>query len=325
MSKQNIVVIGGGTGIYPVVTALRELGEFCTCIINTSDSGGSTGRIRDEFGFPPVGDLRQSLAALADPESQAEIRDLLLYRFSKGVGLNGHNLGNLLLTAMQDLTGSTTKALEMAQSVFRIEGRVVPVSEDAYDLHVTYADGQKLRGEHELDEPNSPHQPVVELTLDPIPTLNPELPKILSDATHIIIGPGDYYASLQSVLLVPGMKEALKNSSAKIAFFVNIMTRATQTIHMTASDHVRGIEDSVGKRLDHIFINTGPIDKDELEHYAAADERPVKHDLMEDNRVLEDRFVAEAELQHGADVVARSLLRHNSDVVKKVLQSTFSL
>ncbi len=325
MSKLNFVVIGGGTGIYPVVTALRELGEFCTCVINTSDSGGSTGRIRDEFGFPPVGDLRQSLAALADPKSQAEIRDLLLYRFSKGVGLSGHNLGNLLLTAMQDLTGSTTKALEMAQSVFRIEGRVVPVSEDAYDLDIIYNDGQKLRGEHELDDPNSPHQSIAQLSLDPIPTLNPELPKILSDATHIIIGPGDYYASLQSVLLVPGMKEALKNSSAKLAYFVNIMTRATQTIHMSASDHVSGIESSVGKLLDYIFINTGHIDVDVLEHYAAADEHPVQHDLKHDARVIEGSFVAEAELQQGADVVARSLLRHNSDVVKKVLQSTFSL
>lgn len=323
MSGKNIVVIGGGTGIYPVVTALRELGEVCTCVVNTSDSGGSTGRIRDEFGFPPVGDLRQSLAALADPESQAEIRDLLLYRFSKGTGLSGHNLGNLLLTAMQDVTGSTTKALEMAQSVFRIEGKVVPVSEDAYNLTITYEDGQQLTGEHELDNPTSPHQPVAELILEPAPDLNPVLPAILAEATHILIGPGDYYASLQSVLLVPGMQAALQQSSAKIAYFVNIMTRATQTVHMTASDHVTGIEASVGKPLDYIFINTGAIDQDDIEYYAKADEHPVQHNLINDARVREYNFVAEAQRQHAADVVARSLLRHDSSVVKQALQEIF--
>lgn len=325
MSQKNIVVIGGGTGIYPVVSALRELGETCTCVVNTSDSGGSTGRIRDEFGFPPVGDLRQSLAALADPESQKEIRDLLLYRFSKGTGLNGHNLGNLLLTAMQDLTGSTTQALEMAQTVFRIEGRVVPVSEDAYNLTVTYADGQQVTSEHQLDDPASPHEPVADLILDPVPTLNPLLPKIIMEATHIVIGPGDYYASLQSVLLVPGMKEALKKSTAKTIYFVNIMTRATQTLHMTAADHVMGIEASIDKLLDHILINTGSIDADTLQYYAQAEEHPVVHDLGNDSRVRTYTFVAEAERQNSVDTVVRSLLRHDSTMVKQALRDIFSL
>lgn len=325
MSQKKIVVIGGGTGIYPVVTALRELGEVCTCVVNTSDSGGSTGRIRDEFGFPPVGDLRQSLAALADPESQKEIRDLLLYRFSKGTGLSGHNLGNLLLTAMQDLTGSTTQALEMAQTVFRIEGRVVPVSEDAYNLAVTYADGQQITSEHQLDDPSSPHEPVAKLTLDPVPTLNPLLLKILAEATHIVIGPGDYYASLQSVLLVPGMKEALQKSGAQTLYFVNIMTRATQTMHMTAADHVSGIETSIGKPLDHILINTGTIDADNLTYYAQAEEHPVAHDLVTDPRVQTYKFVAQAERQDSTDAVTRSLLRHDSRVVKQALQDIFSL
>lgn len=325
MSKKNIVVIGGGTGIYPVVSALRELGQHCTCIVNTSDSGGSTGRIRDEFGFPPVGDLRQSLAALADPESQKDIRDLLLYRFNKGNGLSGHNLGNLLLTAMQDMTGSTTKALEMAQSVFRIEGSVVPVSEDSYNLTVTYANGQQVKHEHELDDPSSPHERVAELMLDPVPTLNPVIPGILQQADHIIIGPGDYYASLQSVLVVPGLQTALQQSRADTTYFVNIMTRATQTVHMTASDHVEGIEASINKPVDHILVNVKAIDPDELDYYAQADEHPVAHDLKSDSRVREYNFVAEAERQNSTDKVARSLLRHDSVVVKKALKDIFSL
>lgn len=325
MKANDIVVIGGGTGIYPVVSALRELGKTCTCVVNSSDSGGSTGRIRDEFGFPPVGDLRQSLAALADPTSQQEIRQVLLYRFTKGNGLSGHNLGNLLLTAMQDMTGSTTQALAMAQRVFRIGGSVIPVSEDAYDLAITYADGSTATGEHILDDPESPHEPITSIKLVPSPILNPVLPDILKNACHVIIGPGDFYASLQSVLLVPGLKDALAQSKAAITYFVNIMTRATQTVRMTAQDHVTEIEASIGRPLDTIVINTGPIRQSLLEYYAAADEKPVVHDLTNDARVREYAFVAESAAQHEADAVTRSLLRHNPAVVRQALQDIFAL
>src|SRR5690606_5785486 len=103
--------------------------DICS-VVAVSDSGGSTGRIRDEFGFQPVGDLRQSLAALAGDEAGAWIQKLLLYRFQKGEGLVGHNLGNLILTALQDMTGDTTQAMEIAEKIFRLEGTVIPVTRE---------------------------------------------------------------------------------------------------------------------------------------------------------------------------------------------------
>src|SRR3989344_4445883 len=157
MMKKKIVVIGGGTGISSVVSGLKNEPIKLTALISVADSGGSTGRLRDEFGFQPVGDLRQSLAALAKNRGQKWISRLLLYRFDKGEGLRGHNLGNLILTALQDMTGDTSKALEIAEKVFRIEGTVIPVTQDDVNIEIHYADGTQAVGEHVFDEqPETP-------------------------------------------------------------------------------------------------------------------------------------------------------------------------
>ena len=326
MHKQRVVVIGGGTGIYPVVTALRQLPVECASIINTSDSGGSTGRIRDEFGFPPVGDLRQSLSAMADPMSQNWIRQLLLYRFDKGTGLKGHNLGNLILTALQDLTGSTTEALSIAATVFRIHGRVIPVTEDDVHLEIEYEDGTLVNGEHQLDDvQHTPHQKVRAVRVGPHALLSPTAQKAIIEAEYIIIGPGDYYASLQSVLVVPGIKHAFSKTKAKCIYFVNLMTRSTQTIDMSASEHVAGIERSIGRKLDTVIINTKPIPDDIKATYAKEDEAPVEDDLETDKRVLRAVLLATTTAkQSAADVVARSLLRHDEQRVHSVLKKVLA-
>lgn len=322
---QKVVVIGGGTGIYPVVNALRQLPTECASIINASDSGGSSGRIRDEFGFPPVGDLRQSLAAMADPNSQHWIRQLLLYRFEKGEGLTGHNLGNLLLTALQDLTGSTTEALAIAAQVLRIHGRVIPVTESDVQLEIEYEDGTRLRGEHWLDEPTSPHQKVSRLHLTPSAVLNPTAAEAIRSAAYIVIGPGDYYASLQSVLIVPGIKRVFAQTKAKLIYFVNLMTRSNQTKDMTAHGHVVGIEESIGRDLDYIIINNRAIPAALEKRYRLEDEMPVVDDLQDDARVIRTALLAQkTAVKQKADVLERSLLRHDEarvlDCLRKILQ-----
>ncbi len=323
-TSKKIVIIGGGTGIFPVVSAASELGYACSCIINSSDSGGSSGRIRDEFGFPPVGDLRQSLAALADPISQAEIRQLLLYRFEKGIGLKGHNLGNLILTALQDITGSTTSALQMAQKVFRIQGSVIPVSESAYNLVVEYENGQKIVGEHFLDEPNAPHDNIQRFSLQPIPILNPEVKKAIKSAQAIIIGPGDFYASLQSVLLVPGLKKIISQSHIPICYFCNIMTRASQTLNMNVSDHVKAIEKSIGRPISRIIVHQGELPAEVLEKYSKEQEHVVNFDLPNDQRVKLYPLATVATPNSSSDQTPRSLIRHNPAIVKIALKDFFA-
>ena len=315
------VVIGGGTGIYPVVTALRQLPTQCASIINASDSGGSTGRIRDEFGFPPVGDMRQSLAAMADPTSQHWIRELLLYRFTKGEGLKGHNLGNLLLTALQDMTGSTTEALAIAAKVLRIHGTVIPVTESNVQLEIEYADGTVLLGEHLLDEPIVPAQKITRMRLTPDAILNPTAAEAIKSADFIIIGPGDYYASLQSVLIVSGIAGAFAKSNAKILYFVNLMTRSSQTKDMGAQEHVLGIERAIGRTLDHIIMNNKNIPSAIQKYYATEGELPVADDLGADPRVTRAPLVSATTAKQGStDAVPRSLLRHDEALIFECLK-----
>lgn len=323
MSKPNtpqVVVIGGGTGIYPVVGALQRLQLRCSCIINSSDSGGSTGRIRDEFGFPPVGDLRQSLAALANADSQQDMRQLLLYRFSKGTGLVGHNLGNLILTALQDIHGSTSLALDSAAKIFRIHGKVVPVTDDSVQLKIVYKNGSELIGEHNLDEKIAPTTPIDHVELTPTPKLNPKVAKLLKVAQYVIIGPGDFYASLASVLCVPRIKLAFRDSSAQVLYVGNLMTRATQTNGMTAGDHVHTIESYIGRPVDVVVLNSAPIPQSILSAYAREGECPVVDDLADDSRVVRHPLITPAVVpQQAQDALRRSLLRHDRERVQECL------
>jgi uncharacterized cofD-like protein len=279
MTKK-IVVLGGGTGTFPVVSGLKRCTDFeISSIIAVSDSGGSTGKIRDEFGFQPVGDLRQALAALAESEGEEWIRKILLYRFDKGTGLQGHNLGNLILTALQDMTGDTTESLEIAEKVFRLEGRVIPVTKDNVNLQIEYADGSVEVGEHTLDEKQEKLRKIAQIQLIPHATINPSAEEALKEADMIIIGPGDYYASLMATLVPDKVKETLQHSRAKVVYILNLMTRFTQTPDMTALDHVKGIEEAIGRQVDVIVVNSTEIPQAILDLYAAEKEFPVVDDL----------------------------------------------
>src|SRR6056297_666848 len=143
--KKSIVVIGGGTGTHTVLRGIKHYHRECdiAAIVTMADSGGSTGRLRDEFGQLPVGDARMALAALAREDGQSEelLRQLFMYRFAKGAGLEGHNFGNLFLVALTELLGSEAAAIAAAGSVLRVVGQVHPVTESPVDLIATYDDG----------------------------------------------------------------------------------------------------------------------------------------------------------------------------------------
>lgn len=322
MKKYNVVAIGGGTGTFPVVTALKSLNTNISAIISVSDSGGSTGRIRDEFGFQPVGDLRQSLAALANENGQEWIQKILLYRFSKGSGLVGHNLGNLILTALQDMTGNTTQSLEIAEKIFNLDGKVIPVTTSNVNLKIHYQDGSEAIGEHILDDQNNYPKKIEKISLIPDCVLNPIAEKSFLEAELIIIGPGDHYASILSTLVVPGIKNAFGKSKAKVMYISNLMTRRTQTHEMSISDHLNEIEEAIGKKVDYILINDFEIPKKILEVYANDQEFPVVDDLNGDKRIVRadlifSKFISNKE----NDTVHRSYLRHDANKIQKVLEN----
>jgi uncharacterized cofD-like protein len=321
-TKIKIVVIGGGTGIYPVTSALRHIkNTSISTIVAVSDSGGSTGRIRDEFGFQPVGDLRQSLAALAEEEGQEWIRQLLLYRFEKGEGLKGHNLGNLILTALQDMTGSTSEALFRAQQIFRLEGKVIPATNQDVNLKIVYEDGSHAIGEHILDEASDHPKKIDHIELTPAAEINPYAAEAIQKADLIIIGPGDLYASIIASLAANGTIEAFANSQATVMYISNLMTRKTQTPGMTAHQHAQAIEHVIGKSFDTILLNNGNIPQDIIEKYAKEDEHPIEDDMTEDTRVIRADIIQKESISKSSnDTAHRSVLRHDNQLLLPVLK-----
>jgi len=319
--KPKIVVIGGGTGSFVVLSGLKKYPVELTAVVTVADSGGSTGRLRTEFGFLPVGDIRQCLAALAKENKQQYIHQLLLYRFSKGTGLKGHNLGNLILTALTDMVGSEPKAIEIASRIFRLKGNVFPVSLNKVDLVAEYEDGSRLVGEHKLDEPkHKGGKRIVKLGFTKPAHLYPKVREALSEADLIVFCPGDLYASLLPNLIVKGMKNTLVKANAPLIYITNLMTRYSQTDNYSAADHVREVEKYAGRKLDKILINNRPIPKKIIEFYKKEKGSPVRDDLGNDLRVLrKDVLNKKLVVKKKGDVVERSLVRHHSQKLAKEL------
>lgn len=322
-AKKQITVIGGGTGTSVVLSGLKQYQDLCdlNAIVAVSDSGGSTGRLKDEFGFLPVGDLRQCLAALASGKHQQLVRDLLLYRFDKGNGLQGHNLGNLILTALEDLAEAPAQAIEQASNIFRIKGKVYPVSEDTVDLEIHYQSGKKLVGEHVLDDAVNGGQKITQIRLKPSTKIYHKAASAIKEADLIVLGPGDLYASLLPNTLAEGFVQALRANKGKFIYVVNLMTHYAQTHNYTAKDHLLEVERYSGRKPDIVIINNGEISESLVKEYEKAKEYQVIDDLDEnDYQVIRADLVSKVKVQQSAnDLVPRSLLRHDSKKLAKVI------
>jgi len=318
---KKIVVVGGGTGTFVVLSGLKQHPHDLTAIVTVADSGGSTGRLRDEFGFIPVGDLRQSLAALAHENDQSWIKDLLLYRFSQGKGLKGHNLGNLILTALQDMADSTPKALEIASKIFRLKGHIYPVTTQNVQLIVDFEDGTSITGEHHLNPGKTGGKKIKAIKLFPSAKLYSKAKDAIESADLIIFGPGDLYASILPNLVVSGAKRAYKTAKAKIVYIVNLMTRYTQTHGFTAKDHVEEVKNYLGRYPDYVVVNSNSIPKSVQVSYQKDNEFPVINDLNSKHyQVIRDSLASIAKTkQQKGDIVQRSLLRHNENKLTKIL------
>ncbi len=308
-----VTVIGGGTGSFVALSGLKKLPYELAALVTVSDDGGSTGRLRDEFGFLPVGDLRQCIAALADDEKDRYLTRLLLYRFSKGKGLKGHNLGNLILTALSDIYGSETKALEIVNTIFHLKGKVFPISLTPVKLVATYSSGRRIVSEHQMEEYElKDGERIVNLEVTPRAVINPLAKRVILESDYIILGPGDLFGSTIANLVIDKVKEALAKTKARLIMVMNLMTLKSQTNGMTAKDHLETLEKYLGRPLDYIIVNNQPISQSIKEWYQRQDEHPVKDDLGRDKRVIRAAIIDEKHYQKSsADPLKRSLLRHH--------------
>ncbi|NOY14872.1 MAG: YvcK family protein [bacterium] len=315
--KQTVTIVGGGTGSFIVLSGLKYYPVELNAVVTVSDDGGSTGRLRDEFGFLPVGDLRQCIAALADDDQDGYLTKLLLYRFEKGKGLKGHNLGNLILTALSDIYGSEVEALEVVNKIFHLKGKVLPVSLKPVRLGAVYSSGKTIVSEHLIEEYKPKDGELISKLFTKPPTkINPRVKQAIAASDFIILGPGDLYGSTIANLVIDGVPEALRNSRAKLIMIVNLMTLRSQTHKMTASDHVRILESYLGKKVDCILMNNQTIPKSIRRAYAKEEEFPVADDLNKDKRVIRRPLLAESRFTKSkSDKLKRSFLRHDPDKV----------
>jgi uncharacterized cofD-like protein len=251
---KNIVTIGGGTGTFTVLAALKQYPVHLTAVVSMADDGGSTGLLRDQYGVLPPGDVRRALVALS--ESSETMRDLFNYRF-KGGGLQEHNFGNLFLAALEKVTGSFSSALAEASHILNVSGEVAPVTFDDIRLFAQLTDGKIIRGETNIDIPRTPRRAAIkEVWLEPEARMNPGLKRIFKNADLILMGPGDLYTSVVPNLLVPGVKEEIKKSKAKKVFICNLMTKRGETDGFSGEDFLRAMEKRLGKNvLDFVVFN----------------------------------------------------------------------
>ncbi len=255
-SKKKIVVIGGGTGVFTVLTGLKPCFDDLTAIVTMADDGGSTGILREEFGILPPGDIRRALLALSSSNDKM-LAQLFSYRFKQGIGLTGHTFGNLLITVLERITNDFEKAVNEAGKILSVKGKVIPVTLGNARLVAELENGQKIVGETNIDIPkHDGHIKIKSVSLKPAVKINPNAKKAIMQADIVIIGPGDLYTSIIPNLLVDGMKEALRKTKAKKIYISNVMTKFGETNDFKATDFIKIVSDYLGKDvLDYAVVN----------------------------------------------------------------------
>jgi uncharacterized cofD-like protein len=278
-----VVAIGGGTGMFAVLTGLRHYTSNITAVVTMSDSGGSSGRLRDEFGYLPPGDVRRCLLALASwDEDSLLLRQLFEYRFDRGLGLNGHSFGNLLLTALTDILGGEVQAIDEAGRLLRIRGRVLPVTLTDTTLCARLDNGHVIRGETDIDiRKEHLDAGISDVWLDPPAAPNPEVLSALTAADLIVLGPGDLYTSVIPNLLVDGVADAIRSSAGKSVYVCNVMTKHGETDNFAASTFIHEVLRYLGDdALDYAILNYHEsLPKDLLDRYKESRAVPVDLDL----------------------------------------------
>lgn len=316
---KKIVVLGGGTGNFAVLKGLKNYDVDLSAIVSMADDGGSTGILRDELGVLPPGDVRQCLVALSD--SSRLMRSLINYRFENG-GLGGHSFGNLLLSALEKVTGSFEKAVEEAGKILNIKGKVIPVTTHQVRLKMILNNRKILEGEKEIYLSQDIDKGYKSIYLEPYPKANPHAIDELANADLIVIGPGGLHTSLIPNLLVEGLVDALRSSQAKKTFVVNLMNRKGQTTGFKVSHYLDEMNRFIGEDIfDYILVNNQKPPQKLIEVYAEEGEL-VENDLMDDGRILLAPLLGELKKEHSKDFLKRNLIRHDH---KKLAQELMKI
>lgn len=326
--QPNIVVIGGGTGSFTLLSGLKRYTSNITALVNMSDDGGSTGVLRDELGVLPPGDVRQCLVALSDTQ---KVRDLFTYRFDEGT-LKGHSFGNLFISAVEKMTNSIEEAIAVSGDVLRITGRVLPITLDNAVLKCRTKSGLEITGEHKIGNARlDVLRP--ELFYEGSVRINKAARKAIADADVVVVAPGNLHGSIAPALIVDGVAESLRKTNAKVVCVANLVNKPGQTDDFTVVDYAREVERFAGGDvLDYVIFNTDEPTKQMRDKYVREGEYMLEFDLDDLDQAnyaaiglpLIDKSPIKQDKNDSISQI-RSLIRHDSDrVAREIMKIYFS-
>lgn len=290
--NKKVIVFGGGTGLSCLLKGLKQFPVDITAVVSVCDDGGSTGILRDEFDILAVGDIRKVLVALSQTESSVE--ELLNHRFNTNGTLNKHTVGNILLTAATEMTGSIQQGIELLGKVLNLCGNVMPVTESNITLSAEMMDGSVVDGEHFI---TTSSKKIKRVFYKETPEINDSLLKEIKSADLIVFSMGSLYTSILPCLLSKEIINKLDKSSAPIVYACNLFTQPGETDKFKVSDHLKIINSYLGKRkIDVVIANNGKIDERLAYKYLSTEQKdPVLIDYDETKKnvkkIIEDNLI----------------------------------
>lgn len=322
MNKKRIVTIGGGSGQSVLLTGLRDVDEIeITALVSMADNGGSTGRLRDELGVLPPGDILKCVLALSKNREYA--RKLLLRRFGKHERLKGHNAGNMLLTMLSQYLDDLPAGVDALREILESSGRVLPITTDKVTLGAELEDGSFLFGESLIDLPKDKNRKGIKrVFLVPHSnneSVNAHSPAIeaIEQADFLIIGPGDLYTSIIPNFLVSGVKEAIVSARARVIYLVNLMTKSGETDNFLGKDFIRKIEDYIGRKVNVVVSNASRPDEGILKRYIEQNSNYVE---FGENDFDDGEIMVKEDILNSSGGVIRHDSQKLATLIKKLIK-----
>lgn len=315
-----LTALGGGTGLSSLLRGLKHHTNNLTAVVTVADDGGSSGRLREEMGVLPPGDIRNCLVALADEESL--MGDLFQHRFTDGKALEGHSFGNLFLVAMTSVAGDFDQAIKKSSGILAIRGRVLPSTLSPVNLCAVMKNGEIVKGESNITHDQ---QKIERVYLCPEEAVPPEeVLEALNTADVIVLGPGSLYTSVLPNLLVKGMVDTINESPAVTVYVCNVMTQPGETDGFTASSHLKSLLKTVPKlKIDYCLVNDAAPPQELLEKYREENQEPVEADVEEIERMgvtpIAAPLISTTDLvRHDSKVLARTIVKLVSDLKQEM-------
>lgn len=317
MRKPKVTVIGGGTGIPIILNSLRHEEVDITAIVTVADDGGSSGKLRSVMQLPPPGDLRNVLVAMSDMPKFYE--KVFQYRFADSDGaLAGHPLGNLIISGIAEMQGSTYNAMQLLTKFFHVTGKIYPASENPLTLHAVFKDGHEVTGESYIADYKGiiDHVYVTNTYNNEEPTASRKVVETILNSDMIVLGPGSLFTSILPNLVIPEIKQALLDTSAEVAYVCNIMTQYSETEHFTDANHVEVLNRHLGQdAIDTVLVNIQEVPQDymnsnQFDEYLVQVEHDFKGLRQQVKRVISSDFLRleNGGAFHNGDYVVRELM-----------------